>query len=179
LNNTSHFHLSIFTFRTAFSLYLLLWNFSDGNGWKILRGAWNGWHKNSGYRVSVSSLYVIILIWEQTVLFAGSLIPIPFKTFVTIFWIWSFDERRSSIIKSWNLEKSARVGRSKGPCIHYLWLGVGWQKRGRVMRYFWPKKGGPPKNIGSEGGGQLFIIVEKKLTCNDYCYHRERARQQI
>ena len=39
------------------------------------------------------------------------------------------------------------------------------------------EKGGPPKNISSEGGGgvQLFIIVEKNLTCNDYCYHREVA----
>ena len=33
--------------------------------------------------------------------------------------------------------------------IHYLWLGVGWQ------------------NISSEEGVQLFIIVEKNLTCND------------
>jgi hypothetical protein len=40
---------------------------------------------------------------------------------------------------------------------------------------FLTEKGGPPKNIGSEGGVQLFIIVEKNLTCNDYCYHRERA----
>jgi hypothetical protein len=37
--------------------YLLLWNFSNGTGWKIFRGAWNAWHKNSGYRVSVSTLY--------------------------------------------------------------------------------------------------------------------------
>jgi hypothetical protein len=41
---------------------------------------------------------------------------------------------------------------------------------------FLTEKGGPPKNISSEGGGvQLFIIVEKNLTCNDYCYHREVA----
>jgi hypothetical protein len=38
--------------------YLLLWNSSDGNGWEIFRGAWNAWHKNWGYRVSVSSLYI-------------------------------------------------------------------------------------------------------------------------
>ena len=40
---------------------------------------------------------------------------------------------------------------------------------------FLTEKGGPPKNISSEGGVQLFIIVEKNLTCNDYCYHREVA----
>jgi hypothetical protein len=38
--------------------YLLLWNFSDGTGWEILRGARNAWHKNWGYRVSVSFLYI-------------------------------------------------------------------------------------------------------------------------
>ena len=40
---------------------------------------------------------------------------------------------------------------------------------------FLTEKGGAPKNISSEGGVQLFIIVEKNLTCNDYCYHREVA----
>jgi hypothetical protein len=41
--------------------YLLLWNFSDRTGWKIkiLRGAWNAWHKNSGYRgVCFLSVYL-------------------------------------------------------------------------------------------------------------------------
>jgi hypothetical protein len=56
---------------------------------------------------------------------------------------------------------------------------VGWQKKGVGDEVFLTEKGGPPKNIGSEGGVQLFIIVEKKMTCNNYCYHRERARQQI
>jgi hypothetical protein len=59
----SHFKKkAIFTFRTAFS-YLLLWNFSDGTGWKILRGAWNAWHKNSGYRgVCFLSVYLFSVI---------------------------------------------------------------------------------------------------------------------
>ena len=44
------------------------------------------------------------------------------------------------------------------------------------MRYFLQKKGGHLKILVQKGGGvQLFIIVEKNLTCNDYCYHRERA----
>jgi hypothetical protein len=49
---------------------------------------------------------------------------------------------------------------------------VGWQKKGVGHEVFFTEKGRPPKNIGSEGGVQLFIIVEKNLTCNDYCYHR-------
>ena len=49
------------------------------------------------------------------------------------------------------------------------------KKGGGVMGYFCLKKGGPPKNISSEGGIQLFIIMEKNSTCNDYCYHREVA----
>ena len=58
--------------------------------------------------------------------------------------------------------------------------GDGWQKKGVGHEVFLTEKGGPPKNISSEGGVQLFIIVEKNLTCNDYCYHcRERAKQQI
>jgi hypothetical protein len=58
--------------------------------------------------------------------------------------------------------------------------GVGWQKKGVGHEVFLTEKGGgAPKNISSEGGVQLFIIVEKNLTCNDYCYHRERAKQQI
>jgi hypothetical protein len=35
------------------------------------------------------------------------------------------------------------------------------------------------KNIRSVGGSSYFIIVGENLTCNDYCYRRERARQQI
>jgi hypothetical protein len=66
----------------------------------------------------------------------------------------------------------------KGPLIIYDWGWAG-KKRGWVMRYFWPKKGGHLKILVQKGGVQLFNIVEKKLTCNDYCYHRERARQQI
>ena len=31
------------------------------------------------------------------------------------------------------------------------------------------------KILVQKGGVQLFIIVEKNLTCNDYCYHREVA----
>jgi hypothetical protein len=38
--------------------------------------------------------------------------------------------------------------------------GVGWQKMGVGHEVFLTEKGGPLKNIGSEGGGvQLFIIV--------------------
>jgi hypothetical protein len=58
--------------------------------------------------------------------------------------------------------------------------GGGLARKGGGSRGIFDRKRGAAKNIGSEGGGvQLFIIVEKKLTCNDYCYHRERARQQI
>ena len=42
---------------------------------------------------------------------------------------------------------------------------MGWQKKGVGHEVFLTEKGGPPKNISSEGGGQLFIIVEKNLTC--------------
>ena len=54
---------------------------------------------------------------------------------------------------------------------------MGWQKKVVGHEVFLTEKGGAPKNISSEGGGgvQLFIIVEKNLTCNDYCYHREVA----
>jgi hypothetical protein len=45
--------------------------------------------------------------------------------------------------------------------------------------FYKEKGGGGPKNIGSEGGVQLFIIVEKNLTCNDYCYHSVGVRQQV
>jgi hypothetical protein len=45
--------------------YLLLWNVSDGTGWKILRGAWNlrGTRdtKIQVIEVSVSSLYISLL----------------------------------------------------------------------------------------------------------------------
>ena len=65
--------------------------------------------------------------------------------------------------------------------IHYLWPGVGWQKSGWVMRYFWPKKGGGGylKILPQKEGSNYFIIVGGNLTCNDYCYCRERARQHI
>jgi hypothetical protein len=39
---------------------------------------------------------------------------------------------------------------------------VGWQKKGVGHEVFLTEKGGPPKNIGSEGGGggvQLFILL--------------------
>jgi hypothetical protein len=46
--------------------YLLLWNFSDGTGWKILRGAWNlrGTRdtKIQVIEVSVSSLYYLFSV---------------------------------------------------------------------------------------------------------------------
>jgi hypothetical protein len=46
--------------------YLLLWNFSDGTGWKILRGAWNLRGtcdtKIQVIEVSVSSLYYLFSV---------------------------------------------------------------------------------------------------------------------
>jgi hypothetical protein len=52
--------------------YLLLWNFSDGTGWKILRGAWNLRGtcdtRIQVIEVSVSSLYISSLcsgVWDQ------------------------------------------------------------------------------------------------------------------
>jgi hypothetical protein len=51
--------------------YLLLWNFSDSTGWKILCGAWNAWHKNSGYRgVCFLSVYLFsVVIWSVWIKF--------------------------------------------------------------------------------------------------------------
>ena len=59
---------------------------------------------------------------------------------------------------------------------------MGWQKKGMGHEVFLTEKGGAPKNIGSEGGSSYFIIVGGgggNFTCNDYCYRRERPRQQI
>jgi hypothetical protein len=56
-------------FERRFS-YLLLCNFSDGTGWKILRGAWNlrGTRdtKIQVIEVSVSSLYYLFSVVEGT-----------------------------------------------------------------------------------------------------------------
>jgi hypothetical protein len=54
--------------------YLLLWNFSDGTGWKIFRGAWNAWHKNSGYR-GVCFLSVLSLLCDYALVRLTSLTP--------------------------------------------------------------------------------------------------------
>jgi hypothetical protein len=51
--------------------------------------------------------------------------------------------------------------------------GVGWQKKVVGHEVSLTEKGGPPKNIASEGRGPVIyysgIIVQKNLTCNDYC----------
>jgi hypothetical protein len=56
---------------------------------------------------------------------------------------------------------------------------VDWQKKGVghevFNRIFDWKRGGHLKMLVQKGGVQLFIIVEKNLTCNNYCYHREVA----
>ena len=53
---------------------------------------------------------------------------------------------------------------------------MGWQKKGVGHEVFLTEKGGHLKILVQKGGVvQLFIIVEKNLTCNDYCYHREVA----
>jgi hypothetical protein len=54
---------------------------------------------------------------------------------------------------------------------------VGWQKKGVGHEVFLTEKegGGHLKILVQKGGVQLFIIVERNLTCNDYCYHREVA----
>jgi hypothetical protein len=61
--------------------------------------------------------------------------------------------------------------------------GVAWQKKGVGHEVFLTEKGGGhPEILVQKGGPVIYysgIIMEKKLTCNDYCYHRERARQQI
>ena len=41
---------------------------------------------------------------------------------------------------------------SNGPFIIYDW-GMGWKKKGVGHEVFFTEKGGPPKNISSEGGG--------------------------
>ena len=57
---------------------------------------------------------------------------------------------------------------------HSLFMtGGGLAKKGVGHEVFLTEKGGPPKNISSEGGVQLFIIVDKNLTCNNYCYHMQ------
>jgi hypothetical protein len=57
---------------------------------------------------------------------------------------------------------------------HSLFMtGGGLAKKGVGHEVFFSERGGAPKHISSEGGGvELFIIVEKNLTCNDYCNHR-------
>jgi hypothetical protein len=56
--------------------------------------------------------------------------------------------------------------------------GGGLAKKGVGHEVFLTEKGGGHlKILVQKGGVQLFIIVEKNLTCNDYCYHREQARQ--
>jgi hypothetical protein len=78
---------AIFTFRTAFP-YLLLWNFSDGTGWEILHGTWNVWHKNWGYRVSVSSLYISPLWWVGGVVCYKGFAPHRFEVFRCLTWLY-------------------------------------------------------------------------------------------
>jgi hypothetical protein len=78
---------AIFTFRTAFP-YLLLWNFSDGTGWEILHGTWNVWHKNWGYRVSVSSLYISPLWWGGGVVCYKGFAPHRFEVFRCLTWLY-------------------------------------------------------------------------------------------
>ena len=61
---------------------------------------------------------------------------------------------------------------------------MGWQKKGVGHEVFLTEKGGHLKILVQKGGVQLFIIVvriilEKNLTCINYCYHRVRARQQV
>jgi hypothetical protein len=55
--------------------------------------------------------------------------------------------------------------------------GLGWQKRGVGHELFFTEKGGSPKNIGLKGGGSSCFTdySGENLTCNDYCYCRERA----
>ena len=50
---------------------------------------------------------------------------------------------------------------------------MGWQETGVGHEVFFTVKG--PKNIGSEGGSNYFIIVGKNLTRNDYCYRAQGA----
>ena len=61
--------------------------------------------------------------------------------------------------------------------------GGGLAKKGVGHEVFLTEKGGGDQKYWFRRGGPVIyysgIIVEKNLTCNDYCYHRERARQQI
>ena len=52
-----------------------------------------------------------------------------------------------------------------------------WQKKGVAHELFLTEKGGPGhlKILVQKGGSSYLFIVEKNLTCNDYCYHRELA----
>ena len=52
-----------------------------------------------------------------------------------------------------------------------------WQKKGVAHEVFLTEKGGLGhlKILVQKGGSSYLFIVEKNLTCNDYCYHRELA----
>jgi predicted nucleic acid-binding Zn finger protein len=52
---------------------------------------------------------------------------------------------------------------------------VGWQIKGVGHEVFLTEKGGDLKILVQRGGFSYFIIVEKNLTCNDYCYHAQEA----
>jgi hypothetical protein len=56
------------------------------------------------------------------------------------------------MLSTWKL-KSPAINIYILGTIHYLWLGVGWQKKGVGDEVFLTEKGGAPKNISSEGGG--------------------------
>jgi hypothetical protein len=48
--------------------------------------------------------------------------------------------------------------------IHYLWLGVGWQKKGVGHEVFLTEKGGgAPKYISLEGGGPVIYYSGEKF----------------
>jgi hypothetical protein len=59
--------------------------------------------------------------------------------------------------------------------------GGGLAKNGVGHEVFLIEKegGGHLKILFQKGGSSYFIIVRENLTCNDYCYRRERARKQI
>ena len=65
---------------------------------------------------------------------------------------------------------------NKGAFIIYDW---GWAKKGVGHEVVLTDKVEAAKNIGSEGGVQLFYYSGENLTCTDYCHRREQARQQI
>jgi predicted nucleic acid-binding Zn finger protein len=64
---------------------------------------------------------------------------------------------------------------------HSLFMaGGGLAKKGVGHEVFLTEKGGGDvKILVEKGRSSYFIIVGGNLTCNDYCYSRERARQQI